>query len=404
MADGVIAPDQAAEIEARARATMVRLAVNSLLCLGILAATGGFIVWLGTPASVATLGLVALGLGAAILRFGSALFDMFGNAAALIGAGLLIGGASIELIESYSDIAGPVMAVAGLAVAAALTWLYTAHLHQAPFVTGAILLMGVAMHLVGIGYLISQADLTGLPVALFYLYAATLLAGAGWLIDIRLVTALAIVPFAQALDTGTIYFHAAYVFYSPESTLSILQMTALIAACLWIAVHRPDRTARHARVLAVLAFIVANLCALVGSLWGDVVGETVWGPRADFGRADMDWEQWRAAMDWEQWRAAMDAFRSTALVLSEGLYSVLWAVALVAIVAWAAHTAQRGLFNTAMTFGGIHAYTQFFESYFDEPLAYVIGGLAAIPLAWGLWRLDRWIATRHMRRVTDPAA
>lgn len=49
---------------------------------------------------------------------------------------------------------------------------------------------------------------------------------------------------------------------------------------------------------------------------------------------------------------------------------------------------RRGLFNAGMTFAGIHAYTQLFENFGDEPLAYVVGGLAAVPLAWGLWRLD----------------
>ncbi len=49
---------------------------------------------------------------------------------------------------------------------------------------------------------------------------------------------------------------------------------------------------------------------------------------------------------------------------------------------------RRGLFNAGMTFAGIHGYTQMLESFSDEPLAYVIGGLAAIPLAFGLWRLN----------------
>jgi hypothetical protein len=52
-----------------------------------------------------------------------------------------------------------------------------------------------------------------------------------------------------------------------------------------------------------------------------------------------------------------------------------------------------------MTFGGIHAYTQAFETFYDEPLAYVIGGLAAIPLAWGLWRLNDQFEAR-----TTPSA
>ncbi|MFT7059052.1 MAG: hypothetical protein ACJASV_001559, partial [Pseudorhodobacter sp.] len=33
-------------------------------------------------------------------------------------------------------------------------------------------------------------------------------------------------------------------------------------------------------------------------------------------------------------------------------------------------------------------YTQAFEIFGDDPLAYVIGGLVAVPLAWGLWRLN----------------
>ena len=49
-----------------------------------------------------------------------------------------------------------------------------------------------------------------------------------------------------------------------------------------------------------------------------------------------------------------------------------------------------------MTFGGIHAYTQMFESFGDEPLAWALGGLAAIPLAWGLWRLNQHLAERQM--------
>lgn len=135
-----------------------------------------------------------------------------------------------------------------------------------------------------------------------------------------------------------------------------------------------------------MAFIVANLCALVGSLWGDFVGETIWGP---------GYRRWDAGISWDEWRVMRDAFRETAVFLSANLYSVLWAAALVALILWAANRAQRGLFNTALTFAGIHAYTQVFETYSEEPLAYVIGGLAAIPLAWGMWRLDHWIVSRR---------
>jgi hypothetical protein len=384
VADKVITAEQARVIEARARGAMVVLGINALLFCGILAATGGLIFWLASPAAVAVGGVVALAAGLFILFSGNTDLRMFGHAAALIGAGMLIGGASLELVDKHREIAGPVMAVAGAVIAALALALYRlpSSIHV---VAGAILLMGVAMHLAGVGYVLNQGHLAGWPVSLFYLYAAGLIAIVGWGIDVRAVTALAIVPFAQALDTSTFYFHAAYVFYSPEPTLSILQMALLIAAGLWLARRTTERTARHGRVLAVMAFVVANLCALVGSLWGDVVGQTVWGPGADW---------YSAHVQWDEFDALLSAFKARTPVISAQVYAILWAIALVAMVLWSAHRSHRGLFNAALTFGAIHAYTQLFESFADEPLAYVIGGLAAIPLAWVMWRANAWLADR----------
>ena len=382
--DGVINPVQAREIEARARDTMVTLAINAVLCFGIIAATGGLIFWLADALSVAVFGGVALIIGLLILARSAESLRMFGNASALIGAGMLMGGAAIELIDKYESLAHWVLLPLGAVVAlcAAVLWGRTL---TTRFVTGAILLMGVAAHLIGLALLIMAYDASGLPVTLSYLYGAALVLAAGLLTDVRTVSAAAIVPFAQALDTGTAYFHAAYVFYSPEPTLSILQMALLVIPSLWIARHWAERVARHARVLAVLGFIVANLCALVGSLFGDYIGETIWGPPR--------WSE--SGMEWDDHQDLVDAFRETAIFISEGAYAVLWAILLVTALAYAAFRANRGLFNTALTFAALHAYTQLFESFGDEPLAYVIGGLAAIPLAWGMWRLNGWITAKQ---------
>jgi len=310
---------------------------------------------------------------------------MFGNAAALIGAGMVLGGGMVELLERHEQAAGWAMLLAGAAVAALAGAVFLRGLAGARFVTGAIFLMGVALHLGGGLMLLVLHGVSGLPVSLFYLYAALALAGAGALTDVRLVSAAAIVPFAQVLDTGTAYFHAAYVFYSPEPTLSILQMGVLVPLCVWAKNVWPERWARHARVLSVLGFIVANLCFLVASLWGDVVGETLWGP----GRVSAP------GQDWESFEAQRESFRAGALVLSDSAYALAWAVVLAAVIWVAAARANRGIFNTAVTFAGLHAYTQLFESFGDRPLAYVVGGLAAIPLAWGMWRLNGWITARQ---------
>ena len=379
IADGVINDHQADEIKSRARAAMVALCVNSLLIGGIIAATLGLVFFLGTPFSVAICGGLFLGGGLLILRNADELYRMFGNASAVIGAGMLIAGSGIEIADKLRDASGLWLFLLGAGVSALFAWRFIAGFARLRFAYGAALFMGVAMHIVGLYLAADQFDLAGWPMPFVNLYAAAVLVALGTVLDIRVITALAIAPFAQMLDTGTFYFHAAYVFYSPESTLSILQMAVLIAVCFWAIQRGGPVVRRQAGILMIMAFIVANLCALVGSLWGDVVGSHIWGPQG---------QRWTYSGDWDAYREAVEAFEAQALVISEHVYAILWAAALAGLIIWAALKNQRGLFNAGMTFAGIHAYTQMFETFYDEPLAYVIGGLAAIPLAFGLWRLN----------------
>ncbi|WP_417838201.1 hypothetical protein [Tritonibacter scottomollicae] len=386
VADGTLTPDQAAILERRSREVMVTLAVNAILCFGILAATVGFIFWLADPFLVAIVGGLMLAGGLAVLARAGVNYAMFGNSAVLIGVGMLLGGATVELVDRYEQLAGWVLAPGGVLVALICLWRWRTSAWSARFVLGTVLLMGLSMHLGGIEILAQLHDLGPPWRNLLLLYYAVALAGTGWQLDVRLITAAALIPFAQILETGTAYFHAVYAFYSPEPTLTILQMGLLIAACMWGVVRVSERNARHLRILAVMGFIIANLCALVGSIWGDVVGEHLWGP----GRYRDGWA------DYETYSAARDSFRDAALIIPELTYSILWAVTLLATIIWAASRTQRGLFNAALTFAAIHFYTQMFESFADEPLAYVIGGLGAIPLAWGVWRLNQWMVARKI--------
>jgi len=385
--DGIITATQAATIEDRAREIMLYGAINTVLTFGIIAATAGLVFWLASAVAVAVTGALATLVGVAILMRGGAMFAIFGNASALIGTGMLIGGATIEVIERYEDAAPATMMLMG----AALLLAAGQHLLRRPgayrFLAGTLLVMGLGTHLFGLGLMLLQAKLAGFPVSLFYFYASAMLFASGWLIDIRFVTALAIVPFAQMLDTGTFYFGATYVFYSPEPSLSIVQMSVLIVLAYLLAARIGERHARHFRVLAMLAFVVANLCALVGSLWGDVIGKTLWGPGGSGDYADS------AAH-----AAAEAAFEASAMHLSSGFYAVVWAVVLVGLIFLAAHRTNRGLFNGALTFAGIHAYPQLFEHFAREPLAYVIGGLAAVPLAWGMWWLNARMAHQAVKQ------
>ena len=95
-----------------------------------------------------------------------------------------------------------------------------------------------------------------------------------------------------------------------------------------------------------------------------------------------------ADMTWEAYRDIRSEWRNSFFHISEHVFSVVWAFGLLAAAVWAARHAQRGLFNTVVTFGAIHAYTQTFESLDSAPLAFAILGLTAIPLAWGVWRYN----------------
>ena len=379
VAEGVLTEAQATILRERSGAAMLALVVRTLLGGGVLAAAAGFVLVLADALAVAIAGGLFLAGGILVLARADALWRMFGQAAALIGVGMLLGGGVLWALDTLGrELASLTFVICGAALAAG-SWLAFAGAGPSlRFVTGFLMLAGVGLHLGGDYGVAASTGLTGSGMVLMHLYAAVLIAASGWITDVRLVTALAIVPFAQMLDTSTYYFHAAYVFYSPEPTLSVIQMGLLIAACVWLVRHRPDRDGRHAGILTIMAFVVANLCLLVASLWGDTVGDSFVRARLEAGGDSWDIVQQR-----------FDAWEATALHIPEGVFSVLWAVALAACAVWAARSHRRGLFNASLTFGAIHAYTQVFESFGDNPLVWVIGGLGAIPLAWGIWRLNQ---------------
>ncbi len=378
LAEGLLNEAQATEIARRSRDTMLALVVNIVLTAGIIAASFGFVFWIADPFGVALLGAAFLAAGVAVLAKADALYRLLGHAGTLIGSGMLFAGGAIELLTNYPDSASPILIAGGALIAATAAWAYRAAPKALRFSTGAITLSGIALHLLGLG--LELNDMSGLPIAGLYFYAAALIAAAGIFVNVRFVTALAIVPFAQMLDTGTAYFHAAYVFYSPEPTLTILQMGALVAIGAWAMTRTSDRFGRHAGILAIMAAVVGNLAFLVGSLWGDEV-------TSSFFRFDAP--NYADYNDWSAYQAAMKLWKSQFFHISEHVFSAVWAALLIAGAWLAAATHRRGLFNASITFLGIHAYTQVFETFSDEPMVYALGGLAAIPAAWGLWRLNQ---------------
>jgi hypothetical protein len=251
------------------------------------------------------------------------------------------------------------------------------------FLTGSIALMGAVVHLSGL----ILFEPSGLWATLAYAYSAAVIFGLGMLVDVRVISALAIIPLAQMLDTSTAYFHAAYAFYSPEPALSIVQMAAVIGGCLWAMARYKPRQGRHFGIVLMLAFVVMNLCFLVGSLWGDTPGDTLWGI-SRYARSTY--------LDYDAYNAAYEAYRATAFEISAGAFAIIWALMLAAVVMWAAMNNRRGPLNAALTFAAIHAYTQPYETFGAEPLVFALGGLAAIPVAWGLMQVNANMKAREL--------
>ncbi|WP_138466818.1 hypothetical protein [Poseidonocella sp. HB161398] len=408
VADGVLTAPQAAELESRARASMVELAAGLLLSFGILAAAGGVIFWLRDAIAVALCGSAAVAAGLALRAWAPRLLQLFGTAALLTGAGMLLGGSAAELLWNHPALAGPVMVPAGALVLIACGLLIGKRPGEG-FALSAILLMGLAMHLGGLYRLLTpldpQAPWHGAVAAGFWAYAALLLAAAGRITDLRWVTVLAILPFAQILSLGLGTGGGQYLlFMLDDPTIALLQMAALAGLCLLLLPRLGRTGARHAAVLLLAALILANLCAFAGSMAGDTVGSTWFAPRyADFSAPPLSADataaeraQWQEALRaaGDRYDAALAAWKDRALTISEGAYSLVWALALAGLMLWSAMGLHRGVFNASAAFAVLHAYAQIFLRFDGQPLAFVIAGLAAIPLAWGARQANRWLAGR----------
>lgn len=179
VAEGVLEPRQAQEIERRARAAMVALVINALLIGGIVAAALGLVFWLADAMSVAVVGGVSAIVGIAILRWGTDLYRMFGNASALIGAGMLVSGAGLELADKYPGSATVLMLLMGAAIVGVALFGVRLGGAKLRFASGAILLMGLSLHFGGLVYGAQVGDFDALPTPLLHLYSAALVIAAG---------------------------------------------------------------------------------------------------------------------------------------------------------------------------------------------------------------------------------
>lgn len=162
-----------------------------------------------------------------------------------------------------------------------------------------------------------------------------------------LLAVLATLMLSASIGARTGYFHASYFLVIQEPTSTIVLFSLLSIGFYQLSKKLSSEYERIALASARAGVFLVNFGFWVGSLWGE--------------RSD-----------------------SREVLISDDVFSVLWAVALVATAIWSWKRNRRWVLNTVATFGGIHFYTQWFENLGATPGTVLVAGLLALAFAVGL--------------------
>jgi len=333
-ADGTITPQQAVQIRRAAAADTGTLAINVIATVGAFAVVAGLLAMHPTSVQVVVIGLGLTLAGALIRKYRRTQLGFLGSSLIVIGAVLLAAG----LVLKCSDVAP----------------------HAASFL------------------------FTCPTTAKWYGHMVMFLIAAAWLLAVGasaqngLLVVLSVFALAGALGSSTGYWHASYGLLVRESTVTIIVFGLLgaLASYLSMRVLR-EPYARLARLFGLMALLWVNFGFWVGSLWGDYPLEAWIAP-------DVMSPPYRP----EAWEA-LRAWKDQAFFISRDVFSLVWALALAGVGAWAAVHNRRGAVNMAATFGGIHFYTQWFERLSATPEMVIAAGVVAVAIAFALWRYNQ---------------
>ncbi len=234
-----------------------------------------------------------------------------------------------------------------------------------------------------IGALLLSGGVLGLFEGAFIgtCFTAALLFALALLIRSSFLMALVPLAVAAALGSSTGYGHATYMLIVREPAITIF-VFSLLAATAYVASHHVEPVyERLALVFARVSLLLVNFGFWVGSLWGDYPGQS-W----------MHGGTYSAPETGRSWRAA-------AWDIPNYVFVIGWAGLLVAVGIWGASVNRRWVVNTAVTFGAIHFYTQWFERLGAQPWAIIVAGLTVVAVAVALWRYNAARAGRGLPRL-----
>ena len=77
------------------------------------------------------------------------------------------------------------------------------------------------------------------------------------------------------------------------------------------------------------------------------------------------------------------------MVIPDTVFTIGWALALLAVGVWGARANRRWVVNTAAVFGGIHFYTQWFSILGANAISVLGGGILILICAMALYRYNK---------------
>lgn len=204
-----------------------------------------------------------------------------------------------------------------------------------------------------------QGSLGAMLIVTAALAAAAIVARASRL------AALAVLAASACLGARTGYSHATYSLAIFEPTLTVVLFSALALAAYLASKRLPADYERIALVAARTSIFLVNFGFWIGSLWGDPL----------------------MLLRGVERRPGYSMIKDT--VIPPAVFSVGWAIVLIAAGVWAAHANRRWLVNVVAVFGAIHFYTQWFEKLGASPLSVLLGGVLLLGIALALWSFNR---------------
>lgn len=179
------------------------------------------------------------------------------------------------------------------------------------------------------------------------LLVTAIFAIASILVKSGLLAVLATLMLSASIGAKTGYFHASYFLVIQEPIVTVILFSVLAVGLFQLSKTLSADFERIAIASSRTGVFLVNFGFWIGSLWGD---------RTETG----------------------------AVIVSDTVFSLVWAIALVAAAIWAWQVNRRWLLNIVAVFGGIHFYTQWFENLGASPSTVLIAGLLALGFAIGL--------------------